>query len=95
MAITNNIIGRRAKMLIDEIKEIIVEALNLEDISPADIDDNAPLFGEGIGLDSIDILELIVEIERRFSVRITDKDKAVEIFSSVSSLSEYVESNRQ
>ena len=50
--------------LIEQLKEQIIEALNLEDLTPADIDADAPLFGEGLGLDSIDVLELIVLLER-------------------------------
>ena len=56
--------------LILELKQAIIEALNLEDVKPADIDDDAPLFGDGLGLDSIDALELIVLMEKRYGIKL-------------------------
>ena len=58
--------------LIEELKASIIEALNLEDLTPADIDADAPLFGEGLGPDSIDALELIVLMERNYGIRLKD-----------------------
>jgi len=58
--------------LIAELKEEIIKVLNLEEITPADIDDNAPLFGDGLGLDSIDALELIVLMEKNYGIKLQD-----------------------
>ena len=58
--------------LILELKQKIVEALNLEDVKPEDIDENAALFGDGLGLDSIDALELIVLLDKTYGIRLAD-----------------------
>ncbi len=67
----------------EELKEIlkkqIIEALSLEDMSPADIDDAAPLFGDGLGLDSIDALELIVLMEKQYGIRLSNPADGKEI----------------
>jgi acyl carrier protein len=63
--------------LIQKLKIEIIEALNLQDYSPADIDSDAPLFGSGLGLDSIDSLELMVLLERNYGIKIEDPRKAV------------------
>lgn len=74
-----------------ELKELIVESLMLEDVKPAEIESSAPLFVEGLGLDSIDALELAMAIERRFGVKFQpDDDRNRAIFSSVRSLAEYI-----
>ena len=79
----------------DEIKQLIVESLVLEDIEPAAIETDAPLFGEGLGLDSIDALELAIAIERAYGVRIEAKDERNrEIFRSVRSLALHIDSLR-
>jgi acyl carrier protein len=76
-----------------EIKQLIVEALDLEDIAPEDIDDEAPLFGEGLGLDSIDALELGVALRKKYRIKLEANDaRAREYFRSVSSLAGLVES---
>ncbi|MDE6296763.1 MAG: acyl carrier protein [Muribaculaceae bacterium] len=80
--------------LIEELKGLIIEALNLEDMTPADIDADASLFGEGLGLDSIDALELIVLLERNYGIRLTNPAEGKEIFKSVSSIADYVSKNR-
>src|SRR5207244_3867486 len=70
-------LGRRRTHLVDlkaELKKLVVDALKLDDVTPDQIDDAAPLFGEGLGLDSIDALELAVAIERRFKVSIPDEE---------------------
>jgi len=72
------------------IKELIVRELNLEGREPSSIEDEAPLFGEGLGLDSLDALQLAMSIEEQFGVRIPEGDEARPIFRSVSSLAEYV-----
>lgn len=75
----------------DELKRLIVEALFLESVKPDDIDSEAPLFGAGLGLDSIDALELTLAIEQRYQVKIRPEDENVKaIFRSVRSLAEHV-----
>lgn len=81
--------------LIAQLKNQIIEALNLEDMSANDIDDQAPLFGEGLGLDSIDALELIVLLEREYGIKLTNPAQGREIFKSVASIADYVSKNRQ
>lgn len=79
-----------------EIKEKIIDALNLEEVSVEDIDASAPLFGdEGLGLDSIDALELIVLLEKNYGIRLVNPAEGKAIFSSVSSIAEYVSKNRK
>jgi acyl carrier protein len=74
-----------------ELKRLIVEALVLEDIAPEEIESEAPLFVEGLGLDSIDALELAMALEERFGVKIEDDpDENRRIFASVRSLAEFV-----
>jgi acyl carrier protein len=80
--------------LINELKELIVKRLKLDDLKPEDIDENTPLFGEGLGLDSIDALELVVAIEKTYGIRIPDEDVGKEAFRSVSALAEYVIKNK-
>jgi acyl carrier protein len=80
--------------LILRLKEEIIEVLNLEDIKPADIDENAPLFGEGLGLDSIDALELIVMMEKNYGIKLKDPAQGKEIFKSVKILADYIAANR-
>jgi acyl carrier protein len=76
------------------VKELIIEALNLEDLSPDEIDTAAPLFGEGLGLDSIDALELGVAIRRKYGVNLDiDSEEIREHFESVASLARFVSSN--
>ena len=75
-----------------DIKELIVEALMLEDVNPDEIDSEAPLFGEGLGLDSIDALELAIALDRKFKVKINaDDPNTRETFRSVRTLAAYVE----
>jgi acyl carrier protein len=74
-----------------ELKVLIVESLMLEDVKPAEIESTAPLFVEGLGLDSIDALELAMAIEKRFGVKFQpDDERNRQIFSSVQSLAQYV-----
>jgi acyl carrier protein len=78
-----------------EIKRLIVDALGLEDIRPEDIEDDAPLFNEGLGLDSIDALELGVALRKRYQIRLEANDAGVrEYFRTVSSLCRLVERYR-
>ena len=80
--------------LIIELKEKMIQALNLEEMTPEDIDTDAPLFGEGLGLDSIDVLELIVLLERNYGIKITDPKAGKEIFASVRTMADYIAANR-
>lgn len=72
------------------LKEQIIESLNLEGMKPEDIDDNAPLFGEGLGLDSIDSLELMVLLERKYGIKIEDAREGRKIFLSVEAMAKYI-----
>jgi len=78
-----------AANLKDEIKKAIVRSLRLP-IKPEDIGDSTPLFGEGLGLDSIDVLELVLEIERAFGVAITDEETGARVLRSVDSIAEFI-----
>jgi acyl carrier protein len=79
----------------DEIKQMIIEVLQLEDITPADIDTDAPLFVEGLGLDSIDALELGVAIHKRYGITLSaDSEETRRHFSSVRALSALITSAR-
>ena len=80
--------------LILKLKQEIIEVLNLEDIKPEDIDNDAPLFGEGLGLDSIDALELIVLMEKNYGIKLQDPAKGKEIFKSINVMADYIQKNR-
>lgn len=77
-----------------QLKEQIIEALNLEDITPADIDDAAPLFGEGLGLDSIDALELLMVLDKNYGIKFADRNESKKVFGSINIMAEYVAANR-
>lgn len=81
--------------LIEELKQMLIEGLRLEDIMPDDIAPDAMLFGEGLGLDSIDALEIGVMLDRRYGVKISSGDERnTQIFVSLRSLAEFVAANR-
>lgn len=80
--------------LIEELKHHLIEELNLEEMTPADIDADAPLFGEGLGLDSIDALEIILILEKYYGVKLANSAEAKPVFYSVRTLAEYIEKNR-
>jgi acyl carrier protein len=82
------------KSLKEQIKDLIIRRLRLE-ISPAEIDDTSALFGDGLGLDSIDALELVVGLEQEFGISIPDEDVGKEAFASVEALCSYVEKHRE
>jgi acyl carrier protein len=73
-----------------ELKKLVVDALKLDDVRAEDIEDKAPLFGEGLGLDSIDALELAVAVERRYKVSIPDEHVGKRAFASIDALAEYI-----
>jgi len=77
-----------------ELKTKIIEALNLEDINIEDVSDDDSLFGDGLGLDSIDALEFIVLLESNYGIKIADPSEGRDIFQSVNSLAEYIEKNK-
>lgn len=80
--------------LIKKLKVEIIEVLNLEDLDIDDIDTEAPLFNEGLGLDSIDALELIVLMEKEYGIKIEDPKKGKEIFYSVKTMTEFITKNQ-
>ena len=82
--------------LIRQLKEQIIDVLNLEEMTPDDIDDQASQFGEdGIGLDSIDALELIVLLEKEYGIRLANPSEGKAIFKNVATIADYVSKNRK
>lgn len=73
------------------LKQIIIEYLNLEGMTPDMIEDEAPLFGEGLGLDSVDALELVVALEKEYKIRIENPEASREAFTSVATLAVFVD----
>lgn len=81
--------------VLNELKSLLVSELNLEDITPDQIDADAPLFGEGLGLDSIDALELAVILDKKYGIKIQSSDDLNEqIFSSLNALATFILENR-
>ena len=80
--------------LILELKKKIIEALNLEEMTPDDIDADEALFGDGLGLDSIDALELIVLLEKDYGIKLANPSEGKAIFKSVRTIAEYVSNHR-
>ena len=78
----------------EKLKAQIIEQLNLENLTPADIKNDMPLFGEELGLDSIDALEFIVLLEQNYGLKITNPSEAKDIFFSVDSLAAFIEKNK-
>ncbi len=79
-----------------DFKEILIKYLNLEDIEAEDIRDNEPLFGDdGLGLDSVDSIELVLAIEKEYGVKITDTKQYDTIFASVDNLLNYINANKK
>jgi acyl carrier protein len=81
--------------LITKLKEEIIIALNLEGMKADDIDSDAPLFGDGLGLDSIDALELIVLMEKNYGIKLKNPQEGKEIFRSIKTMAEYIDKNRK
>jgi acyl carrier protein len=77
------------------LKQQIIESLNLQGMKPEDIDDNAPLFGDGLGLDSIDSLELMVLMERNYGIKIEDAREGRKVLQSVQSMADYIAEHRK
>lgn len=82
------------KELTKKLKEELIEQLNLEDIEPSDIDNSEPLFGDGLGLDSIDALEIIVLLEKEYSIKIKDRTQGKEAMYSIDTLAEFIKKNK-
>jgi acyl carrier protein len=72
------------------LKKQIIEELNLQDIKPEDIEDDAPLFGDGLGLDSIDALELVVLLEKHHGIKITDEAVGKKVLISINTMAEHI-----
>jgi len=81
--------------LIQKLKVQIIKQLNLEDMEPDDIDENEPLFGNGLGLDSIDALELIVLLEKEYGIKIENPKDGQKIFYSIKTMAEFIESHKK
>lgn len=82
--------------LIDTLKAQVIEALNLEEMTPEDIDADAPLFGdEGLGLDSIDALELILLLDKNYGIKIANPSDGKAVFRSIRTMADYIEANRK
>jgi acyl carrier protein len=81
---------KNVDQIIEKLKVQIIAALNLEEITPQDIDSDAPLFGDGLGLDSIDALELVILLEREYGIRMEDPKANKEVFRSVRTIAEYI-----
>lgn len=78
-----------------EVKNDIIEALNLEDMTPEDLEVDAPLFGaDGLGLDSIDALELIMVLEKKYGIKLKDPKEGKNVFKTVRVMAEYIQANR-
>lgn len=76
------------------LKKQIINAVNLEEVNPEDFDNDAPLFGDGLGLDSIDALEIIVILDKFYGIKLTNAAEGKEIFKSINSIVEYIEKHR-
>lgn len=83
------------KALAERLKKLIIDSLGLEDVTPGDIKDDDPLFGNGLGLDSIDALELVVALEKEFGIVIADEEVGKKIFVSISTLADFVARERK
>ena len=83
------------EQLINEIKLKLIDALNLDGMTPEDIDDNAPIFGDqGLGLDSIDVLELLILLEKNYGIRLKSPVEGKEVFQSFAVIAQYVAEHR-
>ena len=84
-----------SERLIEPVKQLIIDALRIEGMTPADIDSDAPLFGDGLGLDSIDALQLVVAMEKEYNVVVPDAATGTRVFQSVRSMAAYIAEHRR
>ncbi len=80
--------------LIAKLKEQIIEELSLEDLTPEDIPNDEPLFGEGLGLDSIDALSLVVVLDREYGIQVDDPEQGKDILYSIKTIAQYITDNK-
>jgi acyl carrier protein len=81
--------------LIEQVKQLIITSLRIEGMSAADIETDAPLFGDGLGLDSIDALQLVVAMEKEYGVVVPDAATGTKVFQSVRSMAGYIAEHRR
>ncbi len=81
--------------LTQELKAKIINQLNLEDISVDDLEDDTPLFGDGLGLDSIDALELIVMLDKSYGIKLSDPKEGRKVFETIRTMADFIEANRK
>jgi acyl carrier protein len=86
--------ARVSEELMMDVKKLIIERLKLEEIAVEDIDADAPLFGEGLGLDSIDALELVIGLEKEYGISIPDAEVGRKVFQSVRTIAQYIVDNQ-
>lgn len=97
LAIHNLGQGKVDKIMVtaENLKEVLIKNLKLEDLTPSDIDDTMPLFGEeGLGLDSVDSIELVLTVEKEFGVKIADSKEYQKIFTNIQSLLDYINDSK-
>ena len=78
-----------------QLKKIIIDDLKIQGVTPEELDDDDPLFGEGLGLDSLDAVELVVLIQKHFDVQIADMEEGREAFTSINSLAQYIDDRKK
>ncbi len=82
------------QQLIDELKVKLIDILNLQDVSPEDFDENAQLVGGELGIDSIDVLEMVVMVEKDYGIIINNQEVGEKVFSTLANLADYIQQNR-
>ncbi len=80
--------------LINKLKKEVIEELNLQDIDPSNLDENTSLFKDGLGLDSIDALELIVLLQRNYGLKLASAEEGQQVFKSIKSMADYIQSHQ-